>query len=104
MLQTILSVLADPTRRAAPRLPRDGDGHCTCELMPQPGATPSRLSRHMAGQMAGHMVEGRVADRRVRQGVRLRVDPDLAPDIRARCAATLATQDAKARAPESRAS
>ena len=100
MLQTTLSALADPTRLAALRLLWDGEEHCVCELMPKLGATQSRMSRHMATLKAA----GLVTDRRDRQWVRYRINPDLTPDIRALIAAAMTVYDAEARQPESLAS
>ena len=90
MLQSTLSALADPTRLAALRLIWDGDEHCVCELMPKLGATQSRMSRHMATLKAA----GLVADRRDRQWVRYRINPDLTPEIRALLTAAMTAYDA----------
>lgn len=92
MLQTILTALADPTRLAALRLLWDGEEHCVCELMPRLGATQSRMSRHMATLKAARLV----ADRRDRQWVRYRINPDLSPDIHALVAAAMTALDAEA--------
>ncbi len=100
MLQTTLSALADPTRLAALRLLWDGEEHCVCELMPKLDATQSRMSRHMATLKAA----GLVADRRDRQWVRYRLNPDLTPDTRALLAAAMTVYDVEARQPESLAS
>jgi len=100
MLQTILSALADPTRLATLRLLWDGEEHCVCELMPKLGATQSRMSRHMATLKTA----GLVTDRRDRQWVRYRINPDLNPDTRALLATAMTAYDAEARQPESLAS
>ena len=100
MLPVILSALAEPTRLAALRLIWDGEEHCVCELMPKLGATQSRMSRHMATLKAA----GLVIDRRDRQWVRYRVNPDLSPEIRALVGAAMAAYDAAPPEPESLAS
>lgn len=100
MLLTTLNALADPTRLAALRLLWDGEEHCVCELMPRLGATQSRMSRHMSALKAA----GLVADRRDRQWVRYRVNPDLRPEIRTLLAAAMAAYDAHSAEPESLAS
>ena len=97
MLQAVFSALADPTRLATLRLLWDGEEHCVCELMPKLGATQSRMSRHMATLKA----TGLVTDRRDRQWVRYRINPDLKPETRALIAAAMNVFDAEAHRPES---
>ena len=94
MVLPILSALAEPTRLAAMRLLHDGGEHCVCELMARLDATQSRMSRHMAVLKAA----GLVSDRRDAQWVRYRLNPDLAPELRALLDATIA---AVAAAPDS---
>ena len=100
MIHVILAALAEPTRLAALRLIWDGEEHCVCELMPKLGATQSRMSRHMATLKSA----GLVIDRRDRQWVRYRVNPDLPPEIRAIVAAAMAAYDATLPESESLAS
>jgi ArsR family transcriptional regulator len=82
----ILSALAEPTRLNAMRLLADGSEHCVCELMKTLDATQSRMSRHM------HVLKqaGLVVDRRDAQWVRYRMNPAMAPEIRALVDAALA--------------
>lgn len=76
-LDTILALLADPTRRSALALLQDGDELCVCELMASLHVTQSRMSRHMSALK----VAGLVTDRRDAQWVRYRLAPDLDPRI-----------------------
>lgn len=85
MLQKILAALAEPTRLAAMRILWDGGEHCVCELMATLGATQSRMSRHMAALK----VAGLICDRRDRQWVRYRLNPELPGDIHAVLAAIM---------------
>ncbi|MDP2739530.1 MAG: metalloregulator ArsR/SmtB family transcription factor [Pseudorhodobacter sp.] len=82
----ILSALSEPTRLAAIRILADGGEHCVCELMQRLEVTQSRMSRHMQALKQA----GLVVDRRDAQWVRYRLNPDLAPAIRAILAAVLA--------------
>ena len=82
----ILSALSEATRLAAIRILADGDEHCVCELMKRLEVTQSRMSRHMQTLKQA----GLVVDRRDAQWVRYRLNPDLAPAIRAILAAVLA--------------
>ncbi|NCM96248.1 MAG: metalloregulator ArsR/SmtB family transcription factor [Rhodobacterales bacterium] len=82
----ILSALSEATRLAAIRILADGDEHCVCELMQRLEVTQSRMSRHMQTLKQA----GLVVDRRDAQWVRYRLNPDLAPAIRAILAAVLA--------------
>ena len=75
----ILAALAEPTRLEAMRIIHAGGEHCVCELMKRLGAGQSRMSRHMGALKAA----GLVADRRDAQWVRYRLNPDLAPELRA---------------------
>ncbi len=90
MLNRTLAALAEPTRLGAMRIlwGQGGDGgeHCVCELMERLGASQSRMSRHMATLKAA----GLIVDRRDRQWVRYRLNPDLPADIRAVVAAVMA--------------
>jgi len=74
----ILSALADPTRLAALRLLRDGKEHCICAMVAQLGASPSRMSRHMATLRAAGLVTGR----RDAQWVRYRLNQALPAPVR----------------------
>ena len=82
----ILSALSEATRLAAIRILADGGEHCVCELMKRLEVTQSRMSRHMQTLKQS----GLVVDRRDAQWVRYRLNPDLAPAIRAILAAVLA--------------
>lgn len=86
MLEKILTALAEPTRLGAMRIIWSGGEHCVCELMERLGASQSRMSRHMATLKAA----GLIIDRRDRQWVRYRVNPELAPEIHAVLAAIMA--------------
>ena len=79
MLQKTLSALAEPTRLGAIAILWDGEEKCLCELMQALGASQSRMSRHMATLKGA----GLVIDRRDRQWVRYRLNPDLTPAIHA---------------------
>lgn len=85
MLLSVLSALAEPTRLEAMRLLGDGREHCVCELMERIGATQSRMSRHMLVLRGA----GLVTDRRDRQWVRYRLNPDMHDDTHAIVAAVL---------------
>ena len=82
----ILSALAEPTRFGAMRILWSGQEHCVCELMATLDASQSRMSRHMAALKAA----GLVIDRRDRQWVRFRLNPDMAPGVYALLAAAMA--------------
>ncbi len=82
----VLTALAEPTRLAAIQIVADGDEHCVCELMQRLEVTQSRMSRHMQALKQA----GLVVDRRDAQWVRYRLNPDLAPAIRAILDAVLA--------------
>ena len=82
----VLTALAKPTRLAAIRILADGQEHCVCDLMKRLEVTQSRMSRHMQTLKQS----GLVVDRRDAQCVRYRLNPDLAPAIRAILAAVLA--------------
>jgi ArsR family transcriptional regulator len=86
MIISILSALAEPTRFDAMRLLADGSEHCVCELMKKLDATQSRMSRHMQVLKQA----GLVVDRRDAQWVRYRMNPAMAPEIRALVDAALA--------------
>ena len=86
MILPILTALAEPTRLAAIRVLADGGEHCVCELMARLDATQSRMSRHMSVLRNA----GLVTDRRDAQWVRYRLNPKLAPDLRAVLNAVLA--------------
>ena len=77
MSVTVLSALAEPTRLEAMRFPGEGSELCVCDLMRQPGATQSRMSRHR--QILKRA--GRVVDRRDAQWVRCRINPELSPRL-----------------------
>lgn len=75
----VLAVLAEPTRlEIIRRLAADVE-HCACELNPKLGVTQSRVSRHLSVLKGA----GLVTARRDAQWVRFRLDPDIAPEIRA---------------------
>jgi ArsR family transcriptional regulator len=86
MIIAILSALAEPTRFEAMRLLADGSEHCVCALMKTLDATQSRMSRHMQVLKQA----GLVVDRRDAQWVRYRMNPAMAPEIRALVDAALA--------------
>jgi ArsR family transcriptional regulator, arsenate/arsenite/antimonite-responsive transcriptional repressor len=75
----LLSALSDPTRLGAVILLADGEERCVCKLMERLNATQSRMSRHMAVLRQ----VGLVVDRRDAQWVRYRLNPALAPSIKA---------------------
>ena len=79
MILPVLAALAEPTRLAAMIRLADGREHCVCELMAALGATQSRMSRHMQALKQA----GLVSDRRDAQWVRYRLNPEMAPEIRA---------------------
>lgn len=72
-MQDILTAIVDPTRRAALAILWDGGEHCVCELMARLDASQSRMSRHMKVLKQA----GLVLDRRDKQWVRYRRNPDL---------------------------
>lgn len=72
-MQEILTAIVDPTRRAALAILWDGGEHCVCELMARLDASQSRMSRHMKALKQA----GLVLDRRDKQWVRYRRNPDL---------------------------
>jgi len=86
MLEKTLTALAEPTRLAAMRILWSGGEHCVCELMGVLDASQSRMSRHMATLKAA----GLITDRRDRQWVRYRLNPDLPTEIHAVLAAIMA--------------
>ena len=88
MLQKTLSALAEPTRLGAIAILWDGQEKCLCELMQDLGASQSRMSRHMATLKNA----GLVIDRRDRQWVRYRLNPDLPAALHAVVAAIVAAQ------------
>lgn len=77
MIHAVLSALAEPTRLEAMRLPAGGSECRVCAPMRKPGASRSRMSRHM--QVLKQV--GLVVDRRDAQRVRRRVAPDLPPSL-----------------------
>ncbi|WP_135451118.1 ArsR/SmtB family transcription factor [Tabrizicola caldifontis] len=89
----ILSALSEPTRLGAMRILADGQEHCVCQLMARLDATQSRMSRHMQTLKQA----GLVVDRRDAQWVRYRLNPNLAPQIRAILDAVLAAAEAEER-------
>lgn len=89
----VLSALSEPTRLAAIRILSDGGEHCVCELMKRLDATQSRMSRHMQTLKQA----GLVTDRRDAQWVRYRLNPRLAPDLRAILDAVLASAEIEER-------
>jgi len=82
----VLSALAEPTRLQIVRILAAGGECCACELLPRLGVSQSRISRHMAVLKTA----GLVVDRRDRQWVRFRLNPDMPPEIRAVLDAVLA--------------
>lgn len=86
MVQQILTALAEPTRLAAMHILWDGGEHCVCELMQHLDASQSRMSRHMATLKSA----GLITDRRDRQWVRYRLNPDMPDAFRAVIAAVIA--------------
>ncbi|MGV6849042.1 MAG: ArsR/SmtB family transcription factor [Marinibacterium sp.] len=93
MMLDVLSALAEPTRLAAIRLLADGGEHCVCQMMAVLDATQSRMSRHMKVLRDA----GLVVARRDAQWVRFRLNPDMAPEIRAILDAVLAAEQVKER-------
>ena len=89
----ILSALSEPTRLGAIQILADGQEHCVCQLMARLDATQSRMSRHMQTLKQA----GLVVDRRDAQWVRYRLNPNLAPQIRAIVDAVLAAAEAEER-------
>jgi ArsR family transcriptional regulator len=59
MILTVLSALAEPTRLSAVRMLRDGYELCVSDLMRTPGATQSRMARHMQALKQAGLVVGR---------------------------------------------
>ena len=91
----LLSALAEPTRLGAMQILADGQEHCVCQLMARLEASQSRMSRHMQTLKQA----GLVVDRRDAQWVRYRLNPALAPELRAIVDAVLAaagTEERKA--------
>lgn len=86
MLPQILTALAEPTRLSAMRILWDGGEHCVCELMQRLDASQSRMSRHMATLKAA----GIIIDRRDRQWVRYRINPDMPKAVLAIVTAVMA--------------
>jgi len=82
----VLAALSEPTRLAAVEILADGSEHCVCELMKRLDASQSRMSRHMQVLKQA----GLVSDRRDAQWVRYRLNPALAPAVRAILEAVLA--------------
>ena len=89
----VLSALAEPSRLEIIRILSRGGEHCACELMPRLGISQSRVSRHAAVLKAA----GLVIDRRDRQWVRYRLNPDLAPPLAAIVDAAVAARDLEER-------
>ena len=85
----LLSALAEPTRLGAMQILADGQEHCVCQLMARLEASQSRMSRHMQTLKQA----GLVTDRRDAQWVRYRLNPRLAPDLRAILDAVLASAE-----------
>ena len=73
LINTLLSALAEPTRRQALGLLWQDRELCVCELMSILGVTQSRMSRHMSVLKAA----GLVLDRRDAQWVRYRRNPEV---------------------------
>lgn len=92
----VLSALAEPSRLEIIRILADGGEHCACELMPRLGITQSRVSRHLSVLKAA----GLVVDRRDRQWVRFRINPEMSKQTRAVLDAVLATARAETNAKE----
>ncbi len=92
-MQSFISAINDPVRRAALRIVWDGGEHCVCELMQRLDATQSRMSRHMKTLK----LAGIITDRRDAQWVRYRRNPDLAPELVAVIDAVLAAETAQDR-------
>ncbi|MDJ0821761.1 MAG: metalloregulator ArsR/SmtB family transcription factor [Paracoccaceae bacterium] len=74
-MQTLLTALSDPTRRAALALIWPGGERCVCELMAHLDASQSRMSRHMKVLREA----GLVLCRRDAQWVRYRRNPGVLP-------------------------
>lgn len=72
-INSLLSALAEPTRRQAVGLLWQDRELCVCELMSILGVTQSRMSRHMSVLKAA----GLVLDRRDAQWVRYRRNPEV---------------------------
>ena len=92
-LQEILTALADPTRRGALHIVWGGGEHCVCELMARLDASQSRMSRHMKFLRQA----GLVVDRRDRQWVRYRRNPELDRALAAVVDAVLAAERSRER-------
>ena len=75
MVVEILSALGEPTRFAAIALLSERGEMCACEIIPQLGATQSRVSRHMQVLKQA----GLVVDRRDAQRVLYAINPNLSP-------------------------
>lgn len=90
---SILSALSEPTRLGAIQILADGQEHCVCQLMARLDASQSRMSRHM--QTLKHA--GLVVVRRDAQWVRYRLNPHLAPEMRAIIDAVLVAAEAQER-------
>ena len=88
MILPVLTALAEPTRLEAMRILSDGQEHCVCELMVRLDVTQSRMSRHMKVLAQAGLIRGR----RDAQWVRYRIDPALAPSLRAVLDAVLAAR------------
>jgi ArsR family transcriptional regulator, arsenate/arsenite/antimonite-responsive transcriptional repressor len=94
----LMSALSDPTRLGAVLLLADGKECCVCKLMEHLNATQSRMSRHMA--VLKHA--GLVVDRRDAQWVRYRLNPALAPSMKA-IIKTVVTAASASKIPKDRA-
>ncbi len=92
----VLSALAEPSRLEIIRILAAGGEHCACELMPRLGISQSRVSRHVAVLKAA----GLAADRRDRQWVRYRINPDMPDEIRSVLDAVLAAARSTEKAEE----
>ncbi len=86
MLVKTLAALAEPTRLAVIAMLAREDELCVCEIMARLDVSQSRASRHMQVLKAA----GLVRDRRDRQWVRYRLNPDMPPAIAAILKATVA--------------
>lgn len=91
MVVTVLAALGEPTRLALMQHLWAHGETCACELIPEIGATQSRVSRHLQVLKAA----GLVTDRRDAQRVLYRVDPRLAPELMELVGAVMAAEGVK---------
>ena len=93
MVVDILAALGEPTRLAIMRLLWEHGELCACELIPQLGATQSRVSRHLQTLKQA----GLVTDRRDAQRVLYQISPTLVPKYRDVVEAVMTAENAEDR-------